>query len=201
MLNFKFTYKKPIIGRFFVGISSNYIFSAISIFLLTSNLNAMEPLKDTLTIKEAIVKSLKQHPGLASFAYRVQSSNHTIAQAAIGQKPEVSLVIEDALGTGDYSDFSNAQTTLSISWILDGGLVNSRVQQSKDKKALAEIELDIKRYDVAAETAHQFITILALQDRLKISNEAHLHSRNILKEITHRVKSVESLMLKILSMN
>lgn len=194
MFDFKSTSKKPTGSRFFGGVSSNYIFSAISIFLLTSNINAMEPSNSTLTIKEAVVKSLKQHPGLASFAYRVQSSDHNIAQAAIGQKPEVSLVIEDALGTGDYSDFSNAQSTLSIGWILDGGLVNSRVQQYKYKKALTEIELDIKRYDVAAETAHQFITILALQDRLKIANEAHLHSRNILKEITHRVNSGKALM-------
>ena len=194
MLDFKSTSKKPTYNRFFGGISSTYIFSTISIFLLTSNLNAMEPSSSTLTIKEAIVKSLKQHPGLASFAYRVQSSDHNIAQAAIGQKPEVSLVIEDALGTGDYSDFSNAQSTLSISWILDGGLVNSRVQQYKHKKALTEIELDIKRYDVAAETAHQFIAILALQDRFKIAKEAHLHSRKILKEITHRVNSGKALM-------
>jgi cobalt-zinc-cadmium efflux system outer membrane protein len=194
MLDFKFTSKKPIHNRFFGSISSNYIFSAISIFLLTSNLNAMEPSSSTLTIKEAVVKSLKQHPGLASFAYRVQSSDHNIVQAAIGKKPEVSLVIEDAMGTGDYSDFSNAQSTLSISWILDGGLVNNRVQQYKHKKALTEIELEIKRYDVAAETAHQFITILALQDRLKIAKEAHLHSRKILKEITHRVNSGKALM-------
>jgi cobalt-zinc-cadmium efflux system outer membrane protein len=104
----------------------------------------------------------------------------------------VGLEVEDALGTGDYSEFDSAQTTLSIGWILERSLIETRVQVAESSKSIVDINNEVLRYDIAAETARDFLAVLALQERLALANDAQRHAQDILAEVTRRVDAAIS---------
>ena len=190
LIQYKHVPKKPTFNRFFGHRLSVHVGLLFAIYIAVSTpVYAVDYLEKSLSMQEAISRSLSLHPELASIGYRIKSAEGDIKYAAVGQKPELSLAVEDALGTGDYSGLDNAQSTLSIGWILDEGLSGSRVGKYQVRKTLIEIERDIKRFDIAAQTAHQFSTVLALQENLSIAKRAQQHTKVILFDIVKRVKA------------
>lgn len=187
------TTKKPTDNRFFGCLFKLAGFAGAAIYFgLPGHLMAAETRPRDLTLRQTVELSLKNNPTLASYQYRVKSANAYAQQAAIGEKPEINLTLEDALGTGEHTGFDNAQSTLSISWILQGGLLDQRVKSAQSKTNVLEIERDIQRYDVAAQTAHAFLTVLANQERLVVAKKAQQHALQILKEIQKRVDAGRS---------
>ena len=146
----------------------------------------------SLTLQEAIDRSLRLHPELDGYRYRLKSAEGFVTPAAIGTRPEISLAVEDALGSGQFAAIDNAQSTLSLSWILDDALVARRVQSFRSKTSVAEIENEIKHYDIAANTAHDFLTVLAFQERLALVKKAHQHAQALLNNIVNRVNAGKS---------
>ena len=187
------TTKKPTDNRFFGCLFKLAGFAGAAIYFgLPGHLMAAETRARDLTLRQTVELSLQNHPTLASYQYRLKSANAYAQQAAIGEKPEINLMLEDALGTGEHTGFDNAQSTLSISWVLQGGLLDQRVKSAQSKTNVLEIERDIQRYDVAAQTAHAFLTVLAYQERFVVAKKAQQHALQILKEIQKRVDAGRS---------
>lgn len=181
-------------NRSSIGVLKRYpaLFSLklLAVFLTAlSPVAAVEREAGSLTMSDAVERSLARHPELTSYVYRSQGAEGYIQQSAIGERPELSVVLEDALGTNDYQGLSNAKATLSVSWILERALLSKRVAVSQSRKALIDNEYDIKRFDVAGEAAHKFIAIVGLQERLKIAKQAQKHTRRILGDIIRRVEA------------
>lgn len=187
------TTKKPIANRFSRRLFKfSHRCGAVIYLCMSTSFAAAEAPRTELTLRQSIDLSLQSHPALASYQYRVKSANALAQQAAIGEKPEINLTLEEALGTGEHSGLDNAQSTLSISWVLQGGLLDQRVKSAQSKANVLEIKRDIQRYDVAAQTAHAFLTVLAYQERLAVARKAQQHARQILKEIQKRVDAGRS---------
>jgi cobalt-zinc-cadmium efflux system outer membrane protein len=158
-----------------------------SLPLMAKELSSTLSIKRQLSLQQAIEKSLLSHPALAGYQYRLMSIDASAKQAAVGEKPEVSLFIEDALGTGQYAMLDRAQSTLSISWVLQGGLLEQRTNAAQSKVDVTKIERDILRYDIAAQTAHAFLTVLGLQEKLVVAKKARQYTVDIRTEIQRRV--------------
>ncbi len=181
-------HKKPIKDRFFMAeITLPVVVFLVSFITVSLPVVASESPNKALSMQTAIAQSLGHHPELVGFSYRIRRAEGNIQQAAVREKPELSLALEDAFGTGDYSGFDNAQSSLSISWILDTELAQRRVGKYQTEKSLIDIENEIKIYDIAAQTAHAFFTVLALQERLIIADKAQQHAKNILADVGKRV--------------
>ena len=187
------TTEKPTIDRF-----SGWAFKlagpiGAAIYLcMSTSLLASEMPHNELTLRRTVELSLQSHPALASYQYRVMSANAYALQAAIGEKPEIHLTLEDGLGTGERVGLDNSQSTLSISWVLQAGLLDQRVKSAQSKTNVLEIERDIQRYDVAAQTAHAFLTVLAYQERLGVALNAQKYALQALKDIQKRVDAGRS---------
>jgi hypothetical protein len=120
----------------------------------------------SLTFEQAILQSLQKHPELAGYDYRLEAAEALAAQARVGPRPELGLVIEDVAGTGDFTGTESAQTTLSISWVLQGELIDKRVQAVRSRTPVIELQRQIEELDVAADTARYFLGALAQQERV-----------------------------------
>ena len=114
-----------------------------------------------LTLAEAVERTFASNPELQSYQYKLEAQQGKIVQADLSPKPEVGLTIEDALGSGDFSGVDSAQTTLSVSWILDQSLKNERVNIASQGKMLIENEQAIQRLDSATQTAKYYLTALS----------------------------------------
>jgi len=193
-----FTNKKPTANRF---LSRRYIKFSAAVLMITSTLSVYtysgyaysedNPLK-SVDLSTAISQTMNMHPELKVFANQADIYKGYAQQAGIQVRPEIGLTIEDAMGTGDHSGFKSAQSTLSISWILDNSLVKNRVANAKIQGSTVAFAREIKALDLAAQTAKYFIQVLVNEERLKLSKMSLKQSVKSFEAVTKRVNTGKS---------
>ena len=185
-------YKKPITYRFSVRlmINASIILTALLSSLYSAVVTASESQKgEPLSLNEAIGRTFDYHPDLQSFRYQLDAQKGRITQAQLSPKPEFSLTVEDIAGSGDYQALDSAQTTLSVSWILEQNLIQKRTQVARRGVSLIENEKAIARLDSAAQTAHFFLKALSQQARLRITAGAIELAETTVREIEKSVNA------------
>lgn len=188
-----FTNKKPTVNRFLLR---RYLKFSSALLVVTSTISGYA-YSEVSTLKfvdlsMAISQTISLHPELKVFANQDERYKGYAQQASIQSRPEIGLTIEDALGTGDHSGFKSAQSTLSISWVLDNSLVKSRVANAKVQGSTVALEREIKALDLAAQTARYFIQVLVNEERLKLAKMSLNQAIKSFEAVTKRVKAGKS---------
>ncbi|HYQ71748.1 MAG TPA: hypothetical protein VET88_07455 [Gammaproteobacteria bacterium] len=93
-------------------------------------------------LNEAVARTLVRNPELIAFGHQLQVQEGRVLQTGLAPNPELSLMVENALGTGDYTGFDGAETTLSIAWVLERGVRQHRLETTRAGVALIEVEAD-----------------------------------------------------------
>jgi len=185
--------KKPTGNRFFC---KNHLkhksIIVILISLLPSAIFAQESPMQSVDFRSAIAKTISMHPELKSFAIQAQVYAGYAQQAGVQSRPQIGFAIEDALGTGEHSGFKSAQSTLSISWLLDGELVKRKMATAKQYGSTIALEREIKTLDLAAQTARYFIQVLVNKERLMLAKFSLKQAKNSFKAIDKRVNAGKS---------
>ena len=145
-----------------------------------------------LSLPEALAKAIQHNKELAAFEYRLEEQVGRVQQAGLLPNPELKVVLEDAVGSGNFSGFDSAQTTLSLEWILERRIRNRRVGAAEARSGLLVFDAEILRLDVAAETAQRFLSSLANQARLASANDAVLLAEGTVGAVNHRVRAGKS---------
>lgn len=188
-----FTNKKPTANRFLSR--RNVKFSA-AVLMITSPLSGYAYSEDSpqklVDLSTAISQTMNMHPELKVFANQAEIYKGYAQQAGIQVRPEIGLTIEDAMGTGDHSGFKSAQSTLSISWVLDNSLVKNRVANAKIQGSTVAFAREIKALDLAAQTAKYFIQVLVNEERLKLSKMSLKQAVKSFEAVTKRVNAGKS---------
>lgn len=171
--------KKPMMSRFFTGIA----LWCCSVFGVSAQ---------TLTLTDAISNTLRAHPELRRFAHQATAAQAMITQAGAATPMQMNVGIENALGAGQQSSFKTAQTTLTMSWLLEETQRNAKQQVASRFADQVDIEQRITAIDLAAETATYFITLLAQQETLKLAKLAEREAQFMVNEIAHRVQAAQT---------
>jgi len=145
-----------------------------------------------LSLNEAVVKTMVRNPGLLAFGQQLQAQDGRVLQAGLAPNPELSLTVENALGTGEFNGFDSAEATLSIAWVLERGVRQRRLDTARAGVSLLTVEADIMRLDAAAETARLFFACLSNQARMVSTGEAVQLAADTVKAIQKRVKAGKS---------
>lgn len=185
-------FKKPILNRFF----KQTLATGMMLLTLCPS-HAEEPLSSQasappLQWHEAITQTLSKNSSLIAFGFQLSAHAGRVQQAGIKANPEVSLTVEDAFGSGNFTSMDEAETTLGISWVLNGNRRQQRVTTAQARTSVLEIEQDIQRLDAAATTARLYINVLALQTRLQQTQQAIDIARDAVKVINSRVNAGKS---------
>lgn len=143
----------------------------------------------TLNLAEAINKTFQYNPDLASFQFQNKAQQGRLVQAGLPAKPEVTLMLEDALGNGDLEGFDNSQTTLSVNWVLEQALRQKRTQVAMANQGLIDSDKLIKQLDVATQTARYFLQTLAYQESALLADKAIYLADAMVKETKKRTNS------------
>jgi len=69
---------------------------------------------EILTLEQAINNTITENPDLKVFGFEMRAQDSAILQASLSPKPELSIAVEDVMGTGVAQGLSGAQTTISI---------------------------------------------------------------------------------------
>ena len=185
-----YTCKKPIINRFFASLYQK--FWLVLIPLIPTMTVAQDDTLIPIDLRTAITQTVNMHPELKSFALQAQMYSGYAQQAGIKARPKADFTIENALGTGEQRGFKNTQSTLSISWLLDGELVERKVKTAKNYGATVAIEREVKALDLAAQTARYFVQVLVNKERLTLAKFSLAQANKSLTAIDKRVKAGKS---------
>lgn len=146
----------------------------------------------TISLGEAVVKTMERNPELLAFGHQIQAQDGRVLQAGLSPNPELSFTVENALGSGEFTGFDSAETTLSIAWVLERGVRQRRLDTARAGASLLTVEADIMRLDAAAETARLFFYCLSNQARMVSASEAVQLAQVTVNAIQKRVKAGKS---------
>jgi len=145
-----------------------------------------------ISLNEAVVKTMERNPELVAFGHQIQAQDGRVLQAGLAPNPELSFTVENALGTGEFTGFDNAEATLSIAWILEHGVRQRRLDTARAGVSLLAVEADIMHLDAAAETARFFFSCLSNQTRMVSAKKAEQLAQETVNAIQKRVKAGKS---------
>ena len=143
----------------------------------------------TITLDEAIARSMKNNPLLKAFGYQVEVQKGAVLQSGLKLNPKLNVRVENAFGTGGYSGLDRTETTLSMAWVLERGKREGRSEVAQSGLSVLEIEAEIRRLDTAAQTARLFLESLGHQERLKKVQDAVLLAEQTVTTLKKRVQA------------
>ena len=186
----RFFSNKPIAGRFlFRKLLIGMVFVTAIIVWLPVYASEDNEVLNSISLREAVNKTLLLHPGLPGYSQLINSADGYIQQAGVGQRPELSFMLEDALGTGTYSNIRSTQSTLSLNWLLESELLEKRTIIAEREKSSLVVQQEIKRLDIASETARYYLSALFFQKKKGLVNEAVAELERVEKEVSRRVRA------------
>lgn len=170
--------KRPLFGYILLLFSS--LIQAETSGRLNADLNA-----DThsINLRHAINKTFEHNPALKSLHHQLRAQQGLESQAGFAASPELSFAVEDALGTGDFKGTDMAQATLGISWVVEGEIRQGFIDEAHAGTLSLSTEENIKRLDVAAQTARLYLICLSHQARM-------INADNTLKLASETVSAV-----------
>lgn len=119
-----------------------------------------------LSLRTAIERARDARPELSGFVLEARVDAAEAGAAALRPAPQLELLVEDALGSGAYSGFDSAQTTLSLGQLFElGGKRDARIAMADAHSSRLRSERDVRQLDVVAEIARAFVGVLAQQAR------------------------------------
>lgn len=162
--------------------------AVIGTLLLPSSVSVTAQNSQTpLFISEALEKAEAGHPSLRAAGIQRQLQEARIEQAGVKPRPELNVEVENVFGSGTNDLLRGVEATASVSWLLERGLRNSRIEAAVTRSSLVEADIAIKRLDVAAETARRFLASLELQARLLIAEAGIALGEEAVEAIAQRV--------------
>lgn len=130
------------------------------------------PTAELFTLRSALDRAMQASPELTSYAEESRAREAEISQSSRWINPELSLEMANVAGSGPYSDFDAAETTLQLSQQLElGGKRQLRRELAKVEHQRSVYDVQFARIDVQARTARHFLTLLAAQEQLKLADE------------------------------
>ncbi len=143
----------------------------------------------SINLQNAINKAFEHNPDLHTFNYALSAQQGRVLQASMASSPELSLVIEDVLGTKDLKGFDSAQATLGIAWVLEGNIRKAHTAVAHAGSSSLSTEAAAMRLHVAAETARLYIINLANQARLANAINTVALAEETTSAVRRRVKA------------
>lgn len=145
---------------------------------------------ERLTLRDAARRALEHNPALRVHGFDLRAAAARQLQAGTRPNPELSLTVEDVLGSGDYRGGHSAQTTLQLSQLIElGGKRRARSGIATAQRSLKQSEADLARIEVIAAVAGQFVHVLGDQHELVLSRAATKLAEETLALAQRRVEA------------
>jgi outer membrane protein, heavy metal efflux system len=143
-----------------------------------------------LSLRQAIVLTLKHNPELATYAWTIRSKEIDQIEAGLLPNPEAAFEVENFAGSGDLSGFRSAETTIALSQLIElGDKRMKRRQLASTDRDLARWDYEVKRVDLLSQTALYYAEVLGDQERLSIANEIKDLAEEIYQTVNKRVEA------------
>ena len=123
----------------------------------------------SVTMKEAINRAVERSPAVKAAFTEIEARHGEAAQASYKPNPELSLDIENFLGSGAKSGFKVAEETLRISQSIElGDKRLKRLRAANLEASVAGWDYEAARLAAASRAATAFVDVLVAQTRIEV---------------------------------
>ena len=128
---------------------------------------------DPVPSYEELLERIGLTPGALEAEALVDAAEARVRQAGVRPNPELSLEAENAFGSGPFSGYDNAETTLSVSQDLElWGRRGARVGVAQAEGRTSLLRRDLATLDAAGRLALAYAEAEAAERRLQLAQEA-----------------------------
>ncbi|WP_029416409.1 TolC family protein [Brevundimonas bacteroides] len=128
---------------------------------------------DPVPSYEELLERIGLTPGALEADALVDAAEARVRQAGVRPNPELSLEAENAFGSGPFSGYDNAETTLSVSQDLElWGRRSARVGVAQAEGRTSLLRRDLATLDAAGRLALAYAEAEAAERRLQLAQEA-----------------------------
>ena len=126
---------------------------------------------------------------MQNYAWELRISDVKALQAGLLQNPELSVEAENFLGSGEFRNFDQTETTVSLSQLFEmGGKRAKRKVLATTERDLALWDYEKKRMDIIYQVSSRYIELIASQAEVKLAAKTRSIAEDIYKNIVARVK-------------
>lgn len=166
---------------------------ALGASLACASLTSARAEEPSLTLREALSRTLQSNPDLAAYQYVLKANDGRVTQAGFKLNPVFNSTLENVLGTGDTKGLKGAELTLGLSQLIElGGLREKRVAVANIEREGLEAEGHIRRLDVIGETARRFVALVSQQEEHQLTHLAVELAEKTDKAVQRRVAAAKS---------
>jgi outer membrane protein, heavy metal efflux system len=139
-----------------------------------------------LTLRGALQRALAANPRLTAAERDIGIAGGRRLQADAVPNPELSVELDNALGTGEHRGFRSAETTLQLSQLIElGGKRQARVAVGSAELEAARWQRAALRLEILSDTAVAFFSVLVGQRRIAI-HDTHIAALERLTPLLQR---------------
>ncbi len=146
-----------------------------------------------LKLRDAIEAALKGNPDLKTFGFSLRAQDARIDGASLRPAPEVSVDVENVLGSGDMKGFDAAEVTFALSQVIElGDKRAQRIAVAQSGREALSVQRQAAQLDVLAEVNRRFIHVAGDQAQLELTRQATELARNTVDAVKRRVDAAKS---------
>ena len=145
---------------------------------------------DVLTLDGAIAKAIAFDPRLKSELVEGAARNAETYQSSLSPNPELSVDLENFLGSGDLSGFGGSELTLGIDQKFElGGKRSARIAKGQAAEDLSSAEFRALRRAVIARVAADFYEVLGAMRKVRLRLAQRKQFQELLGPLRERVEA------------
>ncbi|WP_168204174.1 TolC family protein [Aliikangiella coralliicola] len=146
--------------------------------------------EQSINLEQALQRTLAQNPQLQAYPLMIRGAEAMGTQASLSPIPKLSIEVENALGSGEFKSFDNAQINLTLSQTVElGEKRQNRLRFANSETQQLKREYELSRLDILAETSRRYYQVLALQAQQSWAKRRVVKERNALGIIEKRAKA------------
>ncbi|MEQ1696760.1 MAG: TolC family protein [Hyphomicrobiaceae bacterium] len=141
-----------------------------------------------IDLSEALRRALAADPRLAAGRVEVQAAQGGVLQAGKRPNPELSVDVDDFLGSGDYRGFDKATLTVSLQQKFErGDKRDARVATAIGKEDVANAEIAVSMREIVAQTKVDYVQVLGAQQRIDLFGRVTKRLEDLVPLLKRRV--------------
>lgn len=151
---------------------------------------ALQNFGATLTLEDALAQTGTQSQQITAAQAAVRSAEARARQAGVRLNPEVSLEVENFLGSGGFSGVNRTESTLAVGQTLElGGRRQSRQAAAQAEVDVARLRLALLQADLRQSVREQYADASAARQRIELARTALERAQDLARIATILVEA------------
>lgn len=166
------------------------LFCASSFWSPSLHAEGASPVPDQLTLADALALTLSKNQELQAHDWDVRIAEAEALQTGLRPNPELSLDVEDGLGSGSYEGFDVAQSTFSLSQTIEvAGKRVKRMRLAESATRLTKQDYVLKRSRILNAVTKAYLDALEKQQQVAFAKDLLQMQRELLAAQEERIKA------------